>query len=444
MKKQITLGIMLLCALSIFAKDIYVSVSRGNNKNDGTSWNTPVKTISQAIKGSENGDKIHLESGIYSITQPIRLKDDMSIYGGYKVVKKGNSFEATRNVKKDSKAWDFEAETIISGETYVGKGTNTESKNTRLLECVSTNPTSIIVDGITFTKGNGKSTVGDENGGAIYSRTPGLVVRNCTFKENGVQKIDFNSGGQGGALYSDESATIENCYFYGNFANGGSSGGGAVFLRAKSGEIMINNCVFENNKSDISAAGLRTSGTNKIRIESCVFFNNVSKNPETFRPGAAVYLAGTFNPVLPSIAELNNCLIYNNSGSSAVFLSGGNVNNTTIVNNKGGVQINYGNTVIKNSVTWGNLSTSNNTTIGINYKSDINPVEISNCASDKKIANASLLQLKSNNNDANGPQFVNPSTFIGAAESDNDNLKDVSFLLKETSILKKNAIGFKL
>jgi hypothetical protein len=93
MKKQITLGLMLVLASSIFAKDIYVSSSRGNNKNDGTSWNTPVKTISQAIKSSDNGDKIHLEEGTYSISQAIRLKDNMSLFGGYKVVKKGNSLK---------------------------------------------------------------------------------------------------------------------------------------------------------------------------------------------------------------------------------------------------------------------------------------------------------------------------------------------------------------
>lgn len=444
MRKQITMGVMLALALSIFAKDIYVSASRGNNKNDGTSWNTTVKTISQAIKSCENGDKIYLEAGIYSLTQAIRLKDDMSIFGGYKVVKKGNSFEGTRNTKKDSKAWDFEAETIVTGETYVGKGINTESKNTRLLECVSTTLSTIVVDGITFTKGNGKSTVSDENGGAIYSRTPGLVVRNCIFRENGVKKIDFNAGGQGGALYCDESATIENCYFYGNFADGGSSGGGGAFLRAKSGEITIKNCVFESNKSNISAAGLRTSGLNKIKIESCLFFNNVSNNTETLRPGAAVYLSGAFNPTIPSTAELNNCLIYNNSGSSTVYLSGGYINNTTIVNNKGGVQINYGNTTIKNSVAWGNLSPTTNGSIGFNFKSGLSPVEITTCASDKKATDVSLLILKPSNNDANGPQFVNPSGFIGAAETEGNNLTDVDFSVKENSVLTKNSIGAKL
>jgi hypothetical protein len=81
------------------------------------------------------------------------------------------------------------------------------------LECISTTPSTIIVDGITFTKGNGKSTLYDENGGAIYSRTPGLIVRNCIFKENGVKKVDYNAGGKVVRCIFDEVEVLKTVIF---------------------------------------------------------------------------------------------------------------------------------------------------------------------------------------------------------------------------------------
>lgn len=440
MRKTFIFLSLLFVAGSISAKDLYVSEARGNNKNDGLSWNSPVKTIHYAMTKAASADVVHVESGNYKFTKPVQIKDGVSLLGGYQVVKKGKDFEATRSIVKNAAPWVFEAVTIISGDIYDGKAANTASKNTRLFESLSTSQSSIIIDGFTFTNGNGKSTVTDESGGAIFSRTPGLTIKNCIFKNNGVSKEDNARGGHGGAVYSDESAVIENCYFLMNSADGGSSGGGGAFLRPKSGEITVKNCVFEGNSSNVSGAGLRTSGLNKVTIENCSFFNNIAQTGDTPKGGAAIYLAGNFNPTVPSVSEVKNCYIYNNTGSSCIYVSGGTINNSTIANNTGGVFVASEGVNIFNSVMWGNLSSSNNNPTAVNIKEKSNSIKIENCASDRKIADYSILMLKTSNNDANGPQFVSPTNFAGVTK-DGNAFSSIDFSVKSSSVLIKNNIG---
>lgn len=440
MKKTFIFMSLLFVAGVIFAKDLYVSDARGNNKNDGLSWNSPVKTIHYAMSKATNGDVLHVESGTYKLTKPVQIKDGVSLFGGYQVAKKGKDFDAIRPTVKNAAPWNFEAITIISGDVYDGRATNTSSKNTRLFESLSTSQSSIIIDGFTFTNGNGKSTVSDESGGAIFSRTPGITIRNCTFSENGVIKEDNTRGGHGGAIYSDESATIENCYFLKNYADGGSSGGGGAFLRPKSGEISVKNCVFEGNTSNVSGAGLRTSGLNKVTIEDCSFFNNVAQTGDTPKGGAAIYLAGNFNPTVPSVSEVKNCYIYNNLGSSSIYISGGTIDNSTIANNAGGIFIASEGVNIQNSAIWGNISSSNGNPTAVNIKEKSNTIKIGNCASDRKVADYSVLMLNSSNDHANGPQFVNPSKFTGVSK-DGNAFSSIDFSVKASSVLIKNNIG---
>ena len=62
--KTIPMIIAALCAASLSAADIYVSLSTGKKKNAGTK-EAPLKNLWHALQKAEDGDVIHLAEGIY-------------------------------------------------------------------------------------------------------------------------------------------------------------------------------------------------------------------------------------------------------------------------------------------------------------------------------------------------------------------------------------------
>lgn len=74
-----------VCAASVSAADLYVSLATGKNKNAGTK-EAPLKNLWKALEKAETGDTIHLAEGNYPgkmkcgwfmMTKPV------SIIGGY-------------------------------------------------------------------------------------------------------------------------------------------------------------------------------------------------------------------------------------------------------------------------------------------------------------------------------------------------------------------------
>ncbi|GAB1414599.1 hypothetical protein MASR2M117_00050 [Paludibacter sp.] len=439
--KKISVYILTLLLISssyVEGKNIFVSVEKGNNKNDGLSTEMAVKTISQGIKLAEAGDKVLIEAGVYELSRPVKLKEDVSLYGSYEFA----NGQWTRSLKENGRPYEFKSPTVVSGELYDGTADNSTMKNTRLFEAVTTTPSSAEIDGITFTKGQGKSTVGNENGGALYSKTPGITLRNCIFSQNGVTKEDASWGGMGGAIFCSEITVIENCLFVENFADKGTSGGGAIYIKPKSEGSVIKNCVFESNSSNNSGAALRLNGVEKIVVEDCLFFNNVAKDEKGFRQGGAIYIAGEFNPTRPSTSAIVNCTIYNNSGTSVIFASGGSIKNTTIANNIGGLQITANEVAVMNTVMWGNKNAANDNAIGIVTSAQyLETLTLENFASDKKMGGLPTMVLKSVNDDSKGPNFIAPTNFAGAKEG--EKYLQINFHTKESSPLNKKNIGVK-
>ena len=85
MKKMMTLGLAALAVASIQAKDVYVSLASGKNKNAGTK-EAPLKNFWKALESAEDGDVIHLAEGVY----PGKMKQNwflidkaVSVIGGY-------------------------------------------------------------------------------------------------------------------------------------------------------------------------------------------------------------------------------------------------------------------------------------------------------------------------------------------------------------------------
>ena len=85
MRKLMVFAAALACVTSLCAKDIYVSLETGKNKNEGTK-EAPLKNLWKAIESAEHGDAIHLAEGIYPGKMKcnwFKIDKAISIIGGY-------------------------------------------------------------------------------------------------------------------------------------------------------------------------------------------------------------------------------------------------------------------------------------------------------------------------------------------------------------------------
>lgn len=412
--RKTLLFVALLATVSAFSANLYVS-TQGNDTNNGQSWNNAKKTLYGAFSVANAGDKIHVAAGTYDFYQPVVLNKSIEIIGGYLVYYDNNT--ASRNTIAGGKPWEFIDETIFNAAGYNGSASNSGNKTTRIIH-VSSGNYSIDIDGITFQNAQGIHSSSNELGGAINVVGTGVTIRNCAFKNNGITKINNSSGGHGGAIHITGAADVTSCYFFGNFANDGSSGGGAMFIQPSNGNTAnVTRCLFESNTSNVSGAAIRTSKENKVTIDACTFVNNAAVDGATLKNGATVYLAGNLSGTLtPSTDELLNCLFYNNKGATGIILSGGVMKNCTYVNNIGAIRCAYENQVfVHNTVLWGNKNASETSSIGFEITSQ--PGIIANCAADRYMAPASYLEnyirLDTLNDDFGGPNFNLPTSFYG-------------------------------
>lgn len=85
MKKLLTLFAAASVVTCVSAKDIYVSLSSGKNKNAGTK-ESPLKNIWKAVEKSQPGDVIHVAEGNYPGKMKcgwVQLDKPVSLVGGY-------------------------------------------------------------------------------------------------------------------------------------------------------------------------------------------------------------------------------------------------------------------------------------------------------------------------------------------------------------------------
>lgn len=203
----------------------------------------------------------------------------------------------------------------------------------------------------------------------------------------------------GGAIYMRDNMTISHCHIYD--CSGGTAG--AIFIDHQDADVapaIISDCVIELCSSTSCAA----------------IYNNGGIVENTIVRGCTGSAGAIRNETSGSIVR--NCVVYNNTLTSvwpnSAIYNKGLVYNTTIANNYGdqypGTH-SEGN--MYNCVLWGNQNPEgfSDPANYINGNASVNNV------ADQGFGKSSAylsLSLSTNNTDAAGPNFRNPTAFVGA------------------------------
>ncbi len=232
----------------------------------------------------------------------------------------------------------------------------------------------ILIDGITIPYGSMSSF-----GAPVYLRG-NMTLNNCL--------IRHCSGAQAGAIYLEQGeATVQG---------------------------VVSNCIIEFCTSTDYAGAIYNDGG---IVENCII------------RGCQGKYSGIYNR---TNGIIQNCVLYNNSGNVAssrgcIYCLGGQVINCTVCNNYGtqysGIYLSQGQVV--NCVFWGNQSEEGFTNPP-NYISSSSDSH-HNITDNGTSADAFLsITLNIENNAADGPNFVNPTTFVGVHTNVEDSIAMIS------------------
>jgi len=207
------------------------------------------------------------------------------------------------------------------------------------------------------------------DGGGAFLRTKCVlnnsIIRNCI------------TGGGGGGFYN-EGGTISNCLI--ELCEAASSGGG---FYTKGG--LVENCIIRGCQGKYAAARVESNAV----VRNCVFYNN-SENADAWPASGGVYNPG---------GTVYNCTFANNRGAMyAGSHSEKTMYNCVFWNNKSDDGFNDPSTYI--------ASASYSTTTGSSHNVGDSYFEAKNFITAAKLA--------AENTAAKGPNFVSPSTFVGA------------------------------
>ena len=227
----------------------------------------------------------------------------------------------------------------------------------------------ITIDGLVFQNANHS-----EWGGAAFYCRGGMVVSNCIFRNN-------ISGSKAGGIFIDE-----------------TSAGSTPLVPA-----VIRGCLFENCSCTLAqqAGAINCESSGGFIVENCIIRACQGGTMIETNEGAII----------------RNNVLYNNLVEYNAALHGkGTFINNTVCNNQG-VEGRYGGCRIEgkaiNNVLWGNV-VANGSATNQNYIA-------SGTGSTNNIADTGsgmTTGLAANNSDPNGPNFRNPTGFVGLPKTD--------------------------
>jgi hypothetical protein len=281
---------ILLLAANAQARTLYVDGASA--PCDGSSWDAPLKDVTEALRLAADGDEVWVTAGVYTPgterTDSFQLKPGVSVYGGFK----GGETERKRR--------DPEAnQTILSGD--IGLPGSPEDN----VFHVVTGADRALIDGFTISGGysldarwhgpdrmtakDATSSPGDGQGAGMLNFHTSPTVRGCVFQDN--------HGLMGGAVCnvgSDEpgggpqiAPRFLGCAFWQNSAL--AWGGGAANLLARP---LFVSCQFDSNLSAFKGGGMYNGPG-----AAPVLFNDLFRNNEAPH-GAGLADEGGSAPIL--------------------------------------------------------------------------------------------------------------------------------------------------
>lgn len=295
-----------------------VRVALDGSGADGLTWGTAYTNLQTAVDSTYAAFGVWVKQGVYSITNPILMRDYVSVYGGFAGTETvltqrnwrvntttiSNSVTATqadpnhRVFYCDGKAsWRLDGLTIRNGqywatntfnESYNNMGAGIRAKsvtgncaidNCTIRDCKPANG-ALYAGGIAFSM-NSPGTMsfqrdlfynnqGSAGGGAWIDGTGAIDIKNCMFVSN--YGISSGSGNGSGLNILGSNTKVINCVFYGNYWAGSDRGSA---LRVDGADALIANCVFMTNLNSTAIAAQNTSITN-ISVSNCCFYANAT------------------------------------------------------------------------------------------------------------------------------------------------------------------------
>ncbi|HNY77568.1 MAG: hypothetical protein RBS72_04250 [Sedimentisphaerales bacterium] len=365
---------------------------------DGASWTNAYRFLQDALADAASAGEpveVRVAQGLYKPDQgtnltlgnreaTFQLVNGVALTGGYAGLSAA-----------DPDARDVALhETILSGD-LAGNDADvndlkalfrepTRAENSYHVVTGSRTDETAVLDGMTITAGNADAEYFDlaphSTGGGVYNEQGSPVVVNCTFKHNAsydggaVYNIksqptfmncrftanmaqlyaptDIVFGGCGAGIHNDRShATITDCTFQGNYANGG-----AGVFNYNGSNAIVTRCTFVANVAWFGGGIYNLEGSSPTLLD-CTFRNNSSLT------GGAASNRFESSPIL------TNCLFEGNQANGdggAIdnhWYSNPNLTNCTFDANRakrGGGMRNGSNTkpILKNCVFTGNIASS--------------------------------------------------------------------------------------
>ncbi|MCE5215188.1 MAG: DUF1565 domain-containing protein, partial [Methanobacterium sp.] len=246
---------------------VYINPVTGNDTNNGTSPDSPLKTINKGISTVADGGTVNLSAGTYQ-ENVITVNKNLTITGAGE----DNTILDGKNNNRvfyidSGKTVTIQNLTITRGIGKPDGGGIYNDGTLTLNSCKLYSNTT--PNGRNANKSDDANPGG--NGGAIYNTSNGnLTINNCEIYNNKtgnggnacshlMDRGSAEHGGYGGAIYNSGIIKLQNSNIYGNIAGkgghssdvhpGAHGGHGGAIYNNKNAQLTITNCTITSNKA---------------------------------------------------------------------------------------------------------------------------------------------------------------------------------------------------
>lgn len=320
-----TFLLLLLTCFSFLAQGQTIYVNHAaTGANDGTSWANAYTNLKSALSATLDNEAVWIAGGTYTphatdrVASFLITSNNVQLYGGFNGTE---TLLSERNV--------FTNKTILSGDLS-GNDDATISftnplRNDNSYHILIVTAASISIDGLVFTGGHANGNSSQANGAAIYKApaVTNLKVVNCEFKNN----VSLQGGAGIHAIfgtYGSGELTVDNSIFENNLATLGTSiysytNVPLILTVAVSNSLFNGNKVLNNNQNDgyAGSGGWFRAVANNSTLNATLTNNTYVNNMES-GTNSDLYNSGTVGFSKEGIASIslnatvNNCIFWNN------------------------------------------------------------------------------------------------------------------------------------